>query len=154
MYFLFFSFFFLWPQLRHMEVPGLVVKLKLPLQVYTTATATPDLSCISDLCHRLWQHQILNPLSEARIEPMSSQTLCQIPNLLSHNRTSKCIFLSHNNSKWWSWDINSNLSDSKAHVHCNHAITGNIQTLLKSYVEGTVWMICRSVVIITELKCK
>ena len=33
---------------------------------YTTATATTDLRCICDLCHSLWQHQILNPLSEAR----------------------------------------------------------------------------------------
>ena len=30
-----------------------------------TATATPDLTRISDLHHSLWQHRILNPLSEA-----------------------------------------------------------------------------------------
>ena len=33
---------------------------------YTTATATQEPSCICDLCHSLWQHQIFNPLSEAR----------------------------------------------------------------------------------------
>ena len=33
---------------------------------YTTATAKPDLSHTCDLYHRLWQHWILNPLSEAR----------------------------------------------------------------------------------------
>ena len=33
---------------------------------YTTATATPDLSCICDLYCSLWQGQIFNPLSEAR----------------------------------------------------------------------------------------
>ena len=33
---------------------------------YTTATATPDPSCICNLCLCLQQHQILNPLSEAR----------------------------------------------------------------------------------------
>ena len=33
---------------------------------YTTATAMPDLSCICDLHHSSWQHQILNPLNRAR----------------------------------------------------------------------------------------
>ena len=32
----------------------------------TTATATPDLSCVYDLHHSSWQHRILNPLSKAR----------------------------------------------------------------------------------------
>ena len=41
-----------------MEVPSLGVELELQLPVYTTTTATPDLS--SRRC------QILNPLSEAR----------------------------------------------------------------------------------------
>ena len=30
------------------------------------ATATPDPTCVYDLYHSSWQHQILNPLSEAR----------------------------------------------------------------------------------------
>ena len=33
---------------------------------YATATATLDLSHVCDLCHSLWQCQILNPLREAR----------------------------------------------------------------------------------------
>ena len=33
---------------------------------YTTATATPDLSCICDLYHSSQQYRIPNPLSEAR----------------------------------------------------------------------------------------
>ena len=50
-----------------MEVPRLGVELELQqLPSYTTATATPDLSCICDLHHSSWQCQILNPLSEAR----------------------------------------------------------------------------------------
>ena len=35
-------------------------------EAYTTATATPDPSPICDLHQSLWQHWILNPLSEAR----------------------------------------------------------------------------------------
>ena len=31
---------------------------------YTTVTATVDLACTCNLHRRLWQHQILNPLSE------------------------------------------------------------------------------------------
>jgi len=49
-----------------MEVARLGVKSKLQLHTYTIATATPDLSHIFHLCHTFWQHQILNPLSEAR----------------------------------------------------------------------------------------
>ena len=49
-----------------MEVPRLGMKPEVQLQTYTTAIATLDLSHICDLCCSLWQHQILNPLSEAR----------------------------------------------------------------------------------------
>ena len=59
-------FFFFWPHLQHIEVHKLGVKLELQLQAYTTATSTPDPSHICDLCHILWQHQFLNPLSKAR----------------------------------------------------------------------------------------
>ena len=61
-----YSFLFLRPQLQHVEVPQLGVELQLQLLAYATATATPDLSHIFDLCCSLWPHQILNPLSEAR----------------------------------------------------------------------------------------
>ena len=33
---------------------------------FTTATATPDLNHFFDLRPNLWQHQILNPLSQSR----------------------------------------------------------------------------------------
>jgi len=49
-----------------MEVPRLGVELELQLLAYTRATAMPDLSLTFGLCHSLWQHQTLNPLSEAR----------------------------------------------------------------------------------------
>ena len=49
-----------------MEVPRLGVELELQLPAYATATAMWDPSHICDLCHTLWQPQILNPLSEAK----------------------------------------------------------------------------------------
>ena len=59
-------FYFLWPHLRHMEVPRVGIGLELQLPAYITATATPDLSCISDLYHGLQQCWILNSLNKAR----------------------------------------------------------------------------------------
>ena len=57
----FFFFSFVWPHLRHMEVPGLGVESELQIRAScATATATPD------LCRSLWQCQILNPQSKAR----------------------------------------------------------------------------------------
>ena len=47
-----------------MEVLRLGVELELKLLVYATATATLDLNLVYNL--HSWQHQILNPLSEAR----------------------------------------------------------------------------------------
>ena len=41
------------------------IYLEIELSAYTTATATPDLSRVSDLHHSSWQHRILNPLREA-----------------------------------------------------------------------------------------
>ena len=62
----FFIFIFLGPYPRHMEVTRLGVQLEPQLPAYTTATATPDPSCICNLHHSSWQHRILNSLSEAR----------------------------------------------------------------------------------------
>ena len=55
-----------------MEDPRLGVKLELMPLAYTTATATPYPSRICDLHHSSWHRRILNPLSEAGIEPVSS----------------------------------------------------------------------------------
>ena len=49
-----------------MEVLGQRVESELQLPAYTIATAVRDPSCVCDLQHSSWQHQILNPLSEAR----------------------------------------------------------------------------------------
>ena len=62
--FLFFVFLGLYPRL--MEVPMLGVESELQLLAYTTATVTSDSSWVCDLHHSLWEHQILNPRSEAR----------------------------------------------------------------------------------------
>ena len=61
-----FIYYFSWPHILHMEDPKIGVKSELQVQAYTTAMTTPDPSCICDLQHRLWQCQILNPLSKAR----------------------------------------------------------------------------------------
>ena len=63
------------PRLWHMEVPRLGVELELQLPTYATATAMPDPSGVCDLRPSSQQHQILNPLSEARDQthlPMDS----------------------------------------------------------------------------------
>ena len=51
---------FLGPHPQHLEVPRLGVQSELQPLAYTRATATPDLSCICDLCHSSRQRQILN----------------------------------------------------------------------------------------------
>ena len=50
------------------EVPRLEIELELQLLAYTTATATPDLSCVYNLHHSSRQCQMLNPLNEARVQ--------------------------------------------------------------------------------------
>ena len=77
-------FFFLGLDLQHMEFPRLGVKSELQLQVYTKATAIPDLSLTCDLCHGLQQCQILNPLSEARDQTLTLVDT-SVLNPLSHN---------------------------------------------------------------------
>ena len=49
-----------------MDIPRLGVESELQVPAYTTATAMPDPSLICDLYPSIWQHWILNPLSEAR----------------------------------------------------------------------------------------
>ena len=48
------------------QVPRLEVKSELQLPAYTIAIAMPNPSHICDLCHSSQQHQILNPVGEAR----------------------------------------------------------------------------------------
>ena len=49
------------------------------IELQLQATVTMDLSCIFNLHHSSWQHQILNPLSEARDRTcilMNSSRIC------------------------------------------------------------------------------
>ena len=72
-------FLFLGPHLWHMEVPRVGAELELHLPAYTTAIAKPDPSCICDLHHTSWQHQILHPLSEARDRTQVLMDTSQVP---------------------------------------------------------------------------
>ena len=51
-----------------MEIPRLGVESELQLLAYTTATAMRDPSHVCDLRHSSQQHQIPDPLSEARAQ--------------------------------------------------------------------------------------
>ena len=84
---LFFCLFVLERHLQHIGVPRLghigAATVGLP-----AATAMWDPSHICDLHHSLRQHQILNPLSGARVKPASSKRLCSLLNPLGHNGNS------------------------------------------------------------------
>ena len=72
-FFFFFCFLGLHPP--HVEVSRLGVHSELQLPASATATAMLDLSCVCNLQHSSHQCWILNPLSEARIEPTSTWIL-------------------------------------------------------------------------------
>ena len=84
----FFFFCLFRGHLWHMEVPRLGVESELQLPAYATATATQDPSHICNLYHSSQQHQILNPLSEARYR---THILVdnRVYNPLSQNRNSR-----------------------------------------------------------------
>ena len=86
-------FCFLGLHLWHMEVPRLGVKLELQLPAYATATAMPDPRPVWDL----QQHQILNPLTEARNRTWILMDTSWVCNPLSHNGNSclLCCYLIH-----------------------------------------------------------
>ena len=58
-------------------ISRLGVKLELQPPAYTTARAVPDLSRICNLHHSSQQRQILNPLSEAKDQTVSSRVLVE-----------------------------------------------------------------------------
>ena len=62
-----------------MKVPRLGVESELQLPAYTTATATPDLSCVLDYTTDQLQCWILNPLSEARDPTCNLMVSSRIP---------------------------------------------------------------------------
>ena len=88
-------FFFLGPHLQHMEFPRLGAESELHLSAHTTATATPNPSCIYNLHHSLQQSQILNQGSqgEARDWTYVLMYTSWVLNPLSHNRNSSIFYL-------------------------------------------------------------
>ena len=86
-FFFFFFFFGLFNDCTRAQ-PRLGVKLELQLPAMASATAMRDPSHVSDLHHSSWQHQILNPLSEARDRTLILMGASQILNPLSHTRNS------------------------------------------------------------------
>ena len=70
--YLFIYFCFLGQHSRHMEVPRLGVEVELQLPAYTTATATPYLSCVCNLHHSSQQLRILNHWARPGMEPATS----------------------------------------------------------------------------------
>ena len=78
-----------------MEFPEVGVKLDLQLPAYTTATATAmlDLNRICNLPCGLQQHQVLDPLSEARDWTCVLVDTSRVLNSLSHNENSRSQFL-------------------------------------------------------------
>ena len=95
-----FFFFFLGPPLQHMEVPRLGVELELQLLAYITAIAMWDLSCTCSLCCSSQQHQILNPMSEARDQTHILMNTRRALNLLSRNGSSLPPSLSTVSPSW------------------------------------------------------
>ena len=71
-----------------MEVPRLGIESELQPLAYTTATALQDLSLICNLHRSLWQHWILNPLSEARDQTPILVDTNQVLNRLNPNGNS------------------------------------------------------------------
>ena len=71
-----------------MEVPRLGVESDLQLLGYPPATAMQDLSHVCNLHHSSQQHQIPNPLREARDRTHILMAPRWIRNLLSHNGNS------------------------------------------------------------------
>ena len=59
---------------------------------YTTATATPDPSCLCDLRRSSWQRRILYPLSKARDPTGILTDTSWIHSSLSHNRNSQFCY--------------------------------------------------------------
>ena len=79
--FFFFVFSVLYPQ--QVEVPRPGVRLELWPLVYTTTTATPDLSRVFDLHHSSCQHRILNPVSKTRDRTLEPACSCILVRFIS-----------------------------------------------------------------------
>ena len=102
---------FLWPFLRHMEVPRLGVKSEPEPLAYTTATAAQDLSCFCYLHHSSQRHWILNPLSEARDWTCVFMDASQISFCWVMGESSKSLMMAWS-FLWRSWSYPGAYQDS------------------------------------------
>ena len=85
-----------------MEVPRLGVESELKLLAYATATAMQDPSHICNLYHSSRQHQILNPLSEARDKTRTSWFLVGFISTVPRRELLQPMFLDNKlNTKVW-----------------------------------------------------
>ena len=106
-----------------MEGLRLGVKLQLYPLAYAIATAMPDPSCICNLHHSSWQHQILNSLSEAR-----DQTCF----LMYASQIHFC----------WAMTGTPNYVHFKLFLHfCHRATLANTQRFLSSWRLSDSWII-------------
>ena len=119
-------FFFLGLHQQHMEVPGLEVKSELQLPAHTTAIATPRPSHICDLHCSLWQHQILNPLSEARDRTCILMDLYGVLNNRNYNGNSRELFL---REQYWSV-----ISKKSENIDCVYIYICNLHKLYHIYI--------------------
>ena len=71
-----------------MEVPRLGFASEQQVPADTTATATPNPSCVCDLHHNAQQRRILNPLSKAQAQTCVLMDPSQVCNQLSHDGNS------------------------------------------------------------------
>ena len=89
-----FIFFFLRWQMWHRQVPGLGVKLGLPLQSIPQPGQQQIQVASVTYAAALQQYQIFNPWARPGIEPSSSWTLWRVLNWLSRNGNAS-LFLIH-----------------------------------------------------------
>ena len=89
-----------------------------------------NLNHIYDLCHSLQQHQILNPLSEAKDQNIILMDTSQVLNPLSHNGNSKILY-----SKF----ISSLYEEESLRVVQLFWERENSHFLVKALWEGMVW---------------
>ena len=88
----FFLLCFLGPHLRHMEVPGLEVKLELQAaRLHPSHSWDPN--CICSLHHNSTQCWILNSLSKAREQTHILMSTSWVCNPQSHNGNSQALLL-------------------------------------------------------------
>ena len=90
MFFFFFLFFFLWLPPQHMEVP----QARGGIRAAATGLHHSNSSHICDLQHSSRKHRVFNPLSEAGIEPASSQMLARSISAEPRQELQQCVFKS------------------------------------------------------------